>query len=183
MQSPPNITYRNLSPSTAVDDHINRRLEELEKYHPRIVGCDVVIEAPQKPKRNARDFEVRLTVRVPGPDIHITQHVGQSGAIEDINLAIHKAFDSARRKLKEQKREMSRHEVKAHPPVMHGRIVRMFEGEGYGYVLADDGHEVFFNRESLVSGDWEKLKVDGKIRFREMNGEMGLYAANISPIE
>lgn len=180
MQSPPKITYLNMTPSNAIDDHVNRRLEELEKYHPRIVGCDVVIAAPQKLKRNARDFEVRLTIRVPGPDIYVAQHVGRSGAVEDVNLAIHKAFDSARRTLKEQKREMSRREVKHHPPVTHGRIERLFAGEGYGYAVTDDGREVYFERDSLVSGDWDKLKIDGTIRFREMAGEKGPYAANIS---
>lgn len=183
MQSPPTITYRNMSPSRAIDDHINRRLEELEKYHPRIVGCDVVIDAPQKPKRNARDFEVRLTIRVPGPDIYVAQHVGRSGAVEDVNLAIHSAFDSARRILKEQKRAMSRQEIKHHPPVTRGRIDRLFEGEGYGYAITDDGREVFFERDSLVSGDWEKLKVDGRIRFREASGEKGPYATNVSIVD
>ncbi len=183
MQTPPSITYRNMTPSPAIDGHIHRRIEEMEKAHPRIVGCQVVIDAPQKKHVKGRDFEVRLTLMVPGPDIHVSRCVGRSGAAEDVNLAIHEAFDAARRLLKEQKREMGRVEVKQHPASMHGAIERLFEGEGYGFIAADDSQDVYFDRESLVAGNWNDLKVGTKLRFRIMLGEKGPYAANVSVAE
>lgn len=183
MQTPPTITYRNMTPSPAIDDHIHRRMDEIAKAHPRIVGCRVVIDAPQKKHVKGRDFEVRVTFMVPGPDIHVARRVGRSGAAEDVNLAIHEAFDAARRLLQEQKREMGSVEVKQHSPVLHGRVDRLFEGEGYGFVVADDGHEVYFDREGLVSGDWKALKVGTKLRFREMAGDKGPYATNVAIAE
>lgn len=180
MQSPPTITYRNMDPSLAIDDHIRRRLEELERAHPRIVACNVVIDAPQKKQVKGRAFEVRLTLSVPGPDIHVSRQVGRSGSAEDVSLAIHEAFDAARRLLKEQKREMGRQEVKHHPTVLHGMIDRLFEGEGYGFIAADDGQELYFDRESLLSGNWNDLQIGMRLRFREMQGEKGPYAANVA---
>jgi ribosome-associated translation inhibitor RaiA len=141
MESPPSITFRNMEGTPALEEHIRRRIEELEKTHPHIVGCDVVVDAPQKEACHGNGVRRRITCRVPGPDIHVERHVGRSGADEDVNLAIHEAFDAARRKLKEQKREMGAQEVKHHAPVLHGVIDRLFEGEGYGFIVADDGRD------------------------------------------
>ncbi|WP_193176691.1 HPF/RaiA family ribosome-associated protein [Oricola nitratireducens] len=180
MQRPASITFRNMDKSAVLETHVHKRIGELEKAHPHIVGCDVVIEAPQKKKVTGTEFAVRLTISVPGPDIHVERHVGRSGAAEDANLAIHEAFDAARRILKEQKRKMGSVEVKHHDPVMHGTIDRLFEGEGYGFITSDDGNEVYFERDSMTNGDWDSLRVGTKLRFREMAGEKGPFAANVA---
>lgn len=180
MQSPPKITFRNMDSSSAIEDHINRRIAELEKYHPRIVSCSVVVEASPKKHQTGREFGVELTINVPGPDIHVSRSMGRSRAPEDVNLAIHEVFDAARRKLKEQDRSMGRVEVKQHPPVLHGTIDRLFEGEGYGFIKADDGREVYFQRESMSKGEWDSLRVDLKVRFREEIGEKGPFATNVA---
>ncbi len=180
MQSPPSITFRNLDPSPAVEEHIRQRIAELEKYHPHIVGCDVVVNAPQKNHVSGREHTIQLTIRVPGPDIRVSRSLGRSHAAEDLNLAVHKVFDAARRQLKEQVRKMGRVEVKQHPPVMHGAIDRLFEGEGYGFISADDGREVYFERDNLTTGDWDKLHVDMKVRFRLEIGDKGAYATNVA---
>ena len=180
MQSPPNVVFRNLDPSPAIEEHIHRRIAELEKYHSGIIACNVTVIAEKQKHVTGREFKVNLFLSVPGPDIHISRSVGRSQAEEDVNLAIHEAFDAARRSLKEQERKMGGQEVKHHPPVLHGKIDRLFEGEGYGFIKADDGREVYFERDNLTVGDWDKLGVDAKVRFREENGEKGLYATNVA---
>jgi ribosome-associated translation inhibitor RaiA/cold shock CspA family protein len=180
MQSPPNISFRHIEGSPELRDHIEKRMGELEAAYPDIVGCDVVVEAPRKKQVTGTEFLVRITLRVPGPDIHVERHFGRSGGSEDLNLAIHGAFDAARRILKEQKREMGALEVKHHPPILHGAVCRLFEGEGYGFALADDGHELYFGQESLTAGNWGDLKVGTRLRFREMEGDKGRYAANVA---
>ena len=183
MERPVSITFRNMDGSEALEEHIHRRIDELEKTHPNIVGCNVVVEAPRKKQVTGTEYLVRITLSVPGPDIHVERSYGRSGEAEDVNLAIHKAFDAARTILKEQKRKMGNVEVKHHPEVAHGTIDRMFEGEGYGFITADDGSELYFDRDSLVNGEWDKLRVGTKLRFREMDGEKGPFAANVSVAE
>lgn len=109
MQTPPNITYHNIDASPAIEDHVRRRIQELEARFDRIVGCDVVIDAPQKKKHSGRVFNVHLTVHIPGPDISASSTVAHGEASEDINLAIHQAFDAAARQLVEHKRQRSGH--------------------------------------------------------------------------
>ena len=109
MQSPLTITFRNLAPSEAVEEHVRRRFADLEKVYPRIVGGEVVVEAPQKRKVTGRAFKVHVRVEVPGPDINVTRQIGQSGAAEDVSLAINEAFETTGRLLLERKREMAGH--------------------------------------------------------------------------
>lgn len=179
-QSPSKISFLNMESSQAVEAHIRDRIAELEKYHPRIVGCDVVVAAPGRKQINAREFDIRLTVRVPGPDVHVSRSFGRSTASEDVSLAVHQVFDAARRELKEQGRKMSGLDVKHHAPVLHGTIDRLFEGEGYGFIRGDDGQDIYLGRDSLVAGDWDKLHVGAKVRFREQDGDKGPYAANVA---
>lgn len=183
MERPVSITFHNMDGTAELEEHVRRRIDELEKTHPHVIGCDVVIDAPRKEQLTGTEFAVRVTLSVPGPNIHVERHIGRSGAAEDINLAIHEAFDAARRKLKEQKREMAGQEVKHHAPVLHGVIDRLFEGEGYGFIVADDGREVYFGRDSMVNGDWRKLRVGTKLRFREMEGDKGPFAANVAVLD
>lgn len=109
MQSPLAISFRNLEPSEAIEEHVRRRFAELEKLHSRIVDGEVVIEAPQKQKMTGRTFKVHVRIGIPGPDINATRQVGQSGAADDITLAINQAFEAAGRQLIERKREMAGH--------------------------------------------------------------------------
>ena len=180
MQKSPSITFRNLDPSPAIEDHIRQRIQELEKYHPRIIGCIVVVIASEKKKVTGRDFEVQLTISVPGPDIYIARTVGRSQAAEDVNLAIHEVFDAARRAIKDQEEKMNQQHVKHHPTLLHGTIDRLFEGEGYGFIKADDGREVYFERDNLTTGQWADARPDMKVRFREEMGDKGPYAMNVA---
>lgn len=182
MQTPVTVTFRNLEPSPTVEAQVRERAADLEKFHPRIVGCDIVVEAPEKRKVSGRDILVRLKISVPGPDIQVSRRVGIAKSDENVRLAVHEAFDAARRLLEDQVRQMAPERVKQHPPVLHGRIDRLFEGEGYGFIVADDGNEVYFERDSLTKDVWASLKVDDRVRFREEEGDKGLFAVNVTLI-
>lgn len=183
MQTAPQISFRNIDPSDAVEDHVRRRIAELEEVYPRIISCEVVIEAPQKRKVSGREFTVRLKLGVPGRDIETSREVGRSGAAEDVNIAIHEAFDAARRILQDQDARLDPQHTKHHPPVVHGRIDRLFEGEGYGFIVADDGQEVYFERDNLTRDCWNELKVDARLRFRVEEGDKGPYAMKVTPLD
>ena len=176
----PTITYRNAEHSPAVDELIRRRAQELGRFHDRIVGCDVVVEAPQKRRASGRIYHVRVTVRVPGPDVSVAGQASKGAAQQNLKLALNKAFTAAEHQLKESKRMMAGQEVKHHPPLRHGEITLLEPELGYGCLKADDGREVYFQRDSLVEGDWSTLAIGRRLRFREMDGEKGLFAVNVS---
>lgn len=183
MQTEPIISYRNVDRSAAVDELVTRRIAKLEERDDRITGCEVTLDAPQKRKRNGRVLRVTLNLHLPGPDVSISREVAQGSAREDLVLAVNRAFTAAEKTLKRRKKVMDGVEVKHHPPVLHGTITE-FEAElGYGQLRADDGREVYFQRDALNADDWDRLSKGTRLRFREMIGEKGPYATAVTVAE
>jgi cold shock CspA family protein/ribosome-associated translation inhibitor RaiA len=183
MQTPPIISYHNLDPVPAINALIEKRIAVLERISDRITGCEVTMEAAQKRKLHGRMFKVRLNLHIPGPDFSVAQEVAQGSAQDDLILAVNRAFSAAEKHLKRQKKKMGAVEVKHHPPVLHGKITLLEPELGYGYLQADDGREVYFQKDGLTSDDWDQLEKGTRLRFREMEGEKGPYAAAVTVVQ
>ncbi|WP_137701210.1 HPF/RaiA family ribosome-associated protein [Marimonas lutisalis] len=184
MQTEPIITFRNMETSAAVKELVGRRIDALEHLNDRIVGVEVILDAPQKRKVSGRMFRARVNLQVPGPDLSFERSVAQGSARDDLLLAVNRAFSAAEKALKKQKKQMGRVEVKQHPPVLHGEVTLIEAELGYGYMRADDGREVYFQRDSLTSeGDWEKIEKGTQMRFRERQGEKGPFATGVTLVE
>lgn len=183
MQTDPIISYLNIDPSPAVTEVIRRRIAVLERIHDRITGCEVALDSPQKHKAHGRVFRARLSLHLPGPDFSITREVAQGTASDDLLLAVNRAFSGAEKHLKRQKKKMSAVETKHHAPVLHGQITLIESELGYGYLKADDGREVYFQRDSFTTDVWDSLQTGTRLRFREQIGEKGPFASGASLAE
>ena len=183
MQTDPVISYRNLDPSPAIEALVAKRIAVLERISDRIIGCEVTLEAPQKRRLHGRAFRVRLNLHVPGPDVSVAREVVQGSAQEDLTLAVNRTFSAAEKQLKRHKKVMGAIEVKHHPPVLHGEISTLEPELGYGYLRADDGREVYFQRDALTSDVWDRLAKGSRLRFREMQGDKGAYATAVTVVK
>ena len=96
---PLQITLHGISPSPALERALRRKLSWLRRYDPRILGCRVTVDAPHRHRRQGRLYSVRLEVTVPGGVLSATRSPSLDHAHEDLRVAIHDAFDSARREL------------------------------------------------------------------------------------
>lgn len=182
MQIAPVIAYHNLDPSPAVEAIVERRTQKLERLFDRIIGCEVSLEALERRKRHGRTLRAHLVVHLPGPDVSVDRTVAQGSAQEDLMLAVNRAFSAAEKLLKRHKKVMAGLEVKPHPPVLHGQIAVLEPELGHGWLRADDGREVYFQKDALTGGDWDRLKVGARLRFREAQGEKGPYATGVTPV-
>lgn len=72
--------------------------------------------------------------------------------------------------------------MKSHEPEPHGRIARTFPDQGFGFVTAPDGHEVYFHRYALIDKTFESLRVGEAVAFSEEPGEKGPHATIVRPI-
>lgn len=104
----PQITYRGMPHSPAMDERIRELAQKLEEFHPNITHCHVVVNEPDKHKRNGNQFDVRVDLHVPRREIVATHQKN-----EDAYVAIHAAFAVLYRQL-EQDIRMKRGEVKRH---------------------------------------------------------------------
>jgi cold shock CspA family protein len=65
------------------------------------------------------------------------------------------------------------------PP--HGRVASLIAEQDYGFIEASDGSEVYFHRNSVVGGGFDKLAVGDEVRFsfHAEEGEKGPQASTV----
>ncbi len=177
MQIPYEITFEGMDPSDAVRARVQKEIGRLERFHDRITSCRVAIKAPGNHKRQGGLFDVRIYMALPGGgEVSVQRNPVSDHAHEDAYVAIRDAFAAARRQLQDKDRKIENN-VKAHETPPHGRIVRIFYYEGYGFIETPEGDEVYFHRNSVAGSDFEKLEVGQKVRFTGELGENGLQAS------
>ena len=66
----------------------------------------------------------------------------------------------------------------------HGRIARLFKTEGYGFIQASDGNEIYMHRNAVVGNGFDHLSEGDEVRFvlHEGEGEKGPQASTVMPI-
>ncbi len=62
-------------------------------------------------------------------------------------------------------------------------MVRVFAEEGYGFIATPDGRDVYFHRNAVVEGGWQKLDIGTDVRFTEAEGEQGPHATNVTLLD
>lgn len=173
------ITFRNIDASPSVEEKVRERARELERFHDRILSCRVVIEAPNR-RRHGDLYHVRIDLKVPGREIVVKRDPPEHHAHEDIHVAVRDAFDAVRRRLEDHVRRR-RGDVKTHDAPSHGRVASLFAERDYGFIEASDGSEVYFHRNSVVGGGFDKLAVGDEVRFsfHAEEGEKGPQASTV----
>jgi ribosomal subunit interface protein len=176
------VTFRNIDASPAVEAAIRERARELDKFFDRIVSCRVVIEAPNR-RRHGDLFHVRVDLKVPGKEIVVKRDPAEHHAHEDIYVAVRDCFDAVRRQLEDHVRRR-RGDVKAHDVPAHGRIASLIAEKDYGFIAAADGAEVYFHRNAVANGGFQKLVVGEEVRFslHPGEGQKGPQASAVVPI-
>jgi len=175
MQTPLQITFRNMPRSDAVEARIRDKAAKLEKFHPRMMSCHVVVEERDRHHHQGKQFTVHLDIRVPGHELVIDRDHH-----EDIYVALRDAFNAAGRKLEEVVRT-DRSDVKAHAMPQHGKIARLFPGEGYGFIETADGRELYFSSDNVAEPAFARLKTGVAVQFVEdVSGEGRQHATRVS---
>ncbi|HXJ34067.1 MAG TPA: HPF/RaiA family ribosome-associated protein [Candidatus Eisenbacteria bacterium] len=178
MQLPLEITYRNVPSSPAIEAAIREKAAKLEAFYDRITSARVVVETPHRQHRQGTLFHVRIDLRVPGRQMIVSRAPAAHHAYEDVYVAIRDAFDDAKRQLEDYARE-TRGTVKTPAPSGHGRIIRLHAEDGYGFIGTPEGRELYFHRNSVVDGDFDRLHVGDDVRFSEEAGEQGPQASTV----
>jgi len=181
MTIPCEIFFRHVERRPEIEEAVIEHVEQLERFCPRILHCRVMIEVSSPRHAAGSIHHVRVDVSVPGRRIVVKRDPPAHQPHEDLDLAIHDAFHAARRQVEDHVRER-RHEVKWHEAPPHGRVLRLFEDEGYGFLESPDGHEVYFHRDSVLDGKFERVRVGDEVRYAEEDGEKGPQASTVVPV-
>jgi ribosome-associated translation inhibitor RaiA/cold shock CspA family protein len=183
MRLPLQITFRHVDASPGVEDRIREYAGELDRFFDQIMSCRVAVERQHRRHHQGNLFRVRLDITVPGREIVVGRDSKPGRAHQDISVAIRDAFDGARRQIEDHARTY-RGEVKLHTVPDHGRIARLFPKENYRLIATVNSGEVYFHRNSVAGGAFDKLVVGDEVRFVAQHSESakGLQASTVSPI-
>jgi cold shock CspA family protein/ribosome-associated translation inhibitor RaiA len=204
MNIPLQITFRNMTPSEAIEANIREKAAKLDTFYERIMGCRVTVEAPHRHQRKGKAYVVRIDLTVPGGELVINRapkrvagvktiakgdetvptvshEPSKHGAHEDVYVAIRDAFNAAGRRLQDYAR---RHggTVKLHEAAKVARVSKLFPGERYGFLETDDGREIYFHGNSVLQPGYERLDVGTEVYFAEESGEKGPQASRVRAI-
>lgn len=179
MQIPAEIVYKHCEPTDELQAAVSKQIERLERFSKRITSCRVVVSAPAARHRQGGHYEVDIRIALPGrKDVIVAERHGDAPELEHPQVAIKRAFDVAVREIEDAMRDL-RGEVKAHGAPAHGKVVRFLAGEDCGFIETPDGREVYFHRNSVVDGDFDKLETGAEVRFVEELGEKGAQASAV----
>ncbi len=178
MAVPMQVVFHNLDKSEAIEARIREKVEKLARFAADIQRCRVTVDAPHKHAHKGHLYSIKVDIAVPGGEIVATRHTGKNPAHQDVYVALRDAFDDARRQLEDHVRKR-RGEVKRHEEPPQGVIKALFPHEDYGLIETPDGREVYFHRNSVLNGDFEKLKEGTPVWFHEERGDEGPQASTV----
>jgi ribosomal subunit interface protein len=178
MRVPLQVTFRHTDRSDAVEQRIRERAEKLDRIYDQIMTGRVVIDLPAQRHRKGKVFLVRIDLTVPGKELVVNRDPLLNHAHEDVYVAVEDAFDAMERKLKEYSREIQG-EVKKDMVQDRGLVDRIFPEEGYGFIQTRDGRDVYFHKNSVLNGGFDRLRLGTEVRFREEDGEKGPQASTV----
>ena len=178
MKLTPEITFRALPRSDALEAEVHQRIEKLDRFFQHIMSCHVVIEAAHKHHHKGNLYHVRVTLTVPGRELVVSRDPGKHQAHEDPYVAVRDAFNAVQRQLEDYAREL-RGDVKTHELPGHGRVVELVPALDYGRIETQDGRLVYFHRHSVLGTAFEKIEEGVEVRFAEEQGEEGPQASTV----
>lgn len=175
MQVPLELSARAIQLDSAMEADLRRRAAKLERYYDRITSCRIAVERPTGNHHNeGGPYRVRIDITVPGSEL-VANKEG-----EDLNATVRDAFKAAERQVEEFS-QRRRGDVKTPVLPPQGQVVRIFPEEGFGFIAAADGREVYFHRNAVLDPPgFDKLQVGSQVRFAEEQGFEGPQASTVT---
>ncbi|HEV7508066.1 MAG TPA: ribosome-associated translation inhibitor RaiA [Thermoanaerobaculia bacterium] len=178
MQIPMEISTRDVTLSPAIEAELRKRADKLERHYNRVTSCRIALERPTgNHHHDGGPYRVRVDVTVPGSEVVADK---QS---EELFLAIRDAFEAAERQVEDfvdRRRDFAKPPAGATP---EGEVVRLFAEEGFGFLTALDGREIYFHRNAVDGPGFDKLAIGSRVRFAEAQGFEGPQASSVSLVE
>lgn len=186
VQVPVEIAFHNIERVPWAEEEIRARIAKLEKIYERLVTCRVRVD--QRAQNSSRTIPpvVRIEIGIPGrKDLvvaHEPDYLQQKFQAPDLHNAINEAFRIAEDQLAEYKRQLQgRTKVVHHdgPNQLLGQVADLDPSGDFGFILTAEGGMLYFHRNSVLSGDFEKLRRGIEVHYVEEMGDTGPTASKV----
>lgn len=182
MKIPLQLTFRDMDHSDAVEADVRKQVAKLEKMFPNLItSCRVIVEHSHQRHHQGNLFHARVDITVTGRELVASREPDQDHAHEDMHVVIRDAFTAAKRQLQEYSDKL-RHEVKTHQFPPHGRVSSLAPLEDFGRIETEDGRDIYFHRNSVSNGGFDKLEIGDRVSFKAQEDDPGPKATVVKRV-
>jgi ribosome-associated translation inhibitor RaiA/cold shock CspA family protein len=168
------IEGRHTSVSAELRSDIESRVHDL---YPGEDIKHVRVTLTKHDHRKAEDsYDVLIVVHIPGHTITARK---QQNSFEE---AIRDAFAAMKQELTKIRGKRGSHEIRINAPPERGVVSRLMKGEDYGFLILDDGTEVYFHRNAVQQLSFEEMDVGLVVSLNVEAGEKGPQATIVKPV-
>lgn len=184
MRVPLEITFRDAVKSDEIVTLIEEKATGLDKLCDNLISCRVAVEKPHDNKRSGNSYRVRIAIRIPPGRELVVKREPQNGSLpEPLTAMIREAFETARRRLVKMLKQQQG-SVKYHPQQTDvAYVTKLFKDKGFGFVETLEGREIYFHRNSVLHGDFNRLDIGTGVRYVEKDGDDGPQASTIHIVD
>jgi cold shock CspA family protein len=129
---------------------------------------------------------VRIELGIPGHKelvvSHEPDHLQRKFQRPDLRNAIHEAFRIAERRLRDLKEQRERRTREPHRDSENqalGQIAELAPGRNQGFLMSRDGSLLYFHRNAILTGDFDKLRRGDEVYYVEDVGDTGPIATKV----
>lgn len=181
MQIAPEIIFHDVDRSEWVENYIAERLARLERFADGITRCKVTLTQEVASHAKGNRYSVMVEVRLPpNQDLAAKKQKVIRDMPTQLPALINQGFGAIESQLKKTV-QLRRSEMKVHDSEPRG-LVASLSPDGFGFIRSFDDQEVYFHRNSVLHGDFERLRVGTEVRFNPEEGEKGLQASSVQVV-
>ena len=191
MQIAPEISFHNCASSAAVEDAIREHIDRLERIYGHMTKCRVRVDQRNQNQTDTIPPVVRIEISVPGhKDIvvaHEPDHLQRKYQAPELHNAINEAFRIAELRLSKFKDKRTDHGTSdmRHESAQEfrGQIAELTPGEDFGFLMTKEGALLYFHRNSMLTGDFDRLHRGDEVSYVEAMGDNGPTASKVRVTE
>jgi len=186
MQVPLSIAFHNIDSSEQAEREIRARVADLERIYDRLTSCRVRIDQRSTNPTGTIPPVVHIEIGIPGgKDIvvsHEPEHLQRKYQRPDLHRAINEAFRIAERCLLDLKQQREGRTKEPRHDLTNqslGQIADIDPSGDFGFLMTKEGSQLYFHRNSVLVGDFEKLRRGDEVYYVEHAGNTGPTAAKV----
>ncbi len=186
MQVPLEIAFHNIDKSDWAEEKIRERVEDLERLYGRLNSCRIRVDQRAENSNRTIPPVVRIELGIPGAKelvvSHEPDHLKRKFQRPDLQNAINEAFRIAERRLRDLKeqREGRTKEAGHDTENRHlGQVAELAPERDHGFLMTKEGSLLYFHRNSILAGDFDKLRPGTALYYVQENGDTGPTAKKI----
>jgi ribosome-associated translation inhibitor RaiA/cold shock CspA family protein len=186
MQIQPEIAFHNIEKVDWAEAAILDHIERLEEIYDRMTACRVRVDQRNDNANHTIPPVVRIEISLPGrKDIvvaHEPGHLQRKFQAPDLKNAINEAFRIAEDRLTRYKDQLTDRTAQGTHEAANellGQVAEITPAEDFGFLLTASGSLLYFHRNSLLSGDFDRLTKGDEVYYVEGLGDTGPTAAKV----